>query len=114
MVKEADTKDDNNDNRGSNPIHSVHTSQASGIQILQDQIQRLQKSYDALRSQVESLQQKIIQLESKLMTALRFGENPKYALSQPSQPLKSYKTIQQKNTNNQYPGRKKGPLFERK
>ena len=39
-----------------------------------------------LQNQVDSLQQKIIQLESKL-------ENPKYALSEPSQPLKSSKTV---------------------
>jgi len=57
-----------------------------------------------LQNQINSLQQKIIQLESKL-------ENPKYALSEPSQPLESSKTIQQGDF---YPGRKKGALFERK
>ena len=68
----------------------LDTSSSPTVKILEDQNQALQKSYNALRSQVESLQQKIIQLESKL-------ENPKYALSEPSQPLKSSKTIQQKN-----------------
>ena len=43
-------------------------------------IPHLQDQIKALNNQVDSLQQKIIQLESKLMTALRFGENPKYAL----------------------------------
>ena len=40
-----------------------------------------------LQNQVDSLHQKIIELESKL-------ENPKYALSESSQPLESSKTIQ--------------------
>jgi hypothetical protein len=51
-------------------------------------IPHLQDQMKALNNQVDSLQQKIIQLESKL-------ENPKYALSEPSQPLESSKTIQQ-------------------
>jgi hypothetical protein len=41
----------------------LDTSSSPTVKILEDQIQALQKSYDALRSQVESLQQKIIQLE---------------------------------------------------
>ena len=48
----------------------------------------LDAKIQTLQNQVDSLQQKIIQLESKL-------ENPKYALSESSQPLKSSKTIQQ-------------------
>ena len=51
-------------------------------------IPHLQDQMKALNNQVDSLQQKIIQLESKL-------ENPKYALSEPSQPLEWSKTIQQ-------------------
>ena len=44
-----------------------------------------------LQNQVDSLHQKIIELESKL-------ENPKYVLSEPSQPLESSKTIQHDNS----------------
>ena len=61
---------------------------------LEDQIQTLQ-------NQVDSLHQKIIELESKL-------ENPKYALSEPSQPLESSKTIQHDNSTM---NGKKGPYL---
>ena len=70
--KDEDSKPDN---QASNPY----------LQILEDQIQTLQ-------NQVNSLQQKVIQLEAKLMTV---EQNSKYALSEPSQPLESSKTIQQ-------------------
>ena len=67
----------------------VNQDQTLGlIPYLQDQIK-------ALNNQVDSLQQKIIQLESKLMTALRFGENPKYALRGTLQAPDDTKTIQQ-------------------
>ncbi len=52
----------------------------------------LDAKIQTLQNQVDSLQQKIIQLESKL-------ENPKYALSDSSQPLESSKTIQQDDSN---------------
>ena len=83
----------------------LDTSSSPALDAKMDaKIQTLQKSYDALRSQVDSLAQQV----ERLSTALRFGqqkaiqlesklENPKYALSEPSQALKSSKTIQQGN-----------------
>jgi hypothetical protein len=54
------------------------------INILEDQIQTLQ-------NQMDSLQQKVIQLETKLMRS-------NYTLSEASQPLDSFKTIQEENS----------------
>ena len=47
---------------------------------------------EELQNQVSSLQQKVLDLEAKFMT---IKPNFKYALSKPSQPLESSKTIQQ-------------------
>jgi hypothetical protein len=61
----------------------------------------LDAKIQTLQNQVDSLHQKIIELESKL-------ENPKYALSEPSQPLESSKTIQHDNSTM---NGKKGPYL---
>ena len=69
--------------------NSTYPSSSPGLDA---KIQILQNQVDSLAEQVERLQQKIqqkiIQLESKL-------ENPKYAPSEPSQPLEYSKAIQQ-------------------
>ena len=67
----------------------------------QDSSSHLEDQIQTLKNQVDSLQQKIIQLESKL-------ENPKYALSEPSQPLESSKTIQQGDS---IPRKEKRPII---
>jgi hypothetical protein len=61
-----------------------HKASNPRIQILEDQIQTLQ-------NQMDSLQQKVIQLETKLMRS-------NYTLSEASQPLDSFKTIQEENS----------------
>ena len=58
-----------------------------------------------LETQVSSLQQKVLDLEAKFMT---IELNFKYALSKPSQPLESSKTIQQGNSTLEV---KKGPYL---
>lgn len=75
--KDTDTK---YHTTGSNPA----------LQELQNQVDSLAQQVEKLRTALRFGQQKVIQLEYKL-------ENPKYALSESSQPLKSSKTIQQEN-----------------
>jgi TolA-binding protein len=89
----------NPDNKGSNPIHSVHTSQASRIQILQDQIQRLHNKVDSLTEQVERLQQKIIQFEQNQTLEIKKAIASQYvagfALRQLLKPSQATKIDQQ-------------------
>ena len=72
------------------------------VKILEDQIQALQKSYDALRSQVESLQQKIIQLDKNQTLNFKKG------LSELLKASKDTKTIQQSDYTLEV---KKGPYL---
>jgi len=60
-----------------------------------DSILYLEDQIEALKNQVNFLQQKIIDLEAKLTTALRFEENPKYALSCTLKASDATKIIQQ-------------------
>ena len=78
--------------QGSNPIHSVHTSQASRIKRLENQIEKLHNKVDSLAEQVERLQEKIIQFEQNQTLEI------KKALRQPLKPSQANKIHQQGNS----------------